>query len=65
MEKFDFKKRMYEVIEVSNIGDASSRAYDVLMTTAVIVGMVPLTLKSDNPVSFSSYFICHRASKTL
>ncbi len=48
VERFDFKKRMYEVIEVSNIGDSSSRAYDVLMTTAVIVGMVPLTLKSDN-----------------
>jgi voltage-gated potassium channel len=42
------KRRIYEVIEVSSIGDASSRAYDVLMTTAVIVGMVPLTLKRDN-----------------
>jgi voltage-gated potassium channel len=42
------KRRIYEVIEVSSIGDASSRAYDVLMTTAVIVGMVPLTLKKDN-----------------
>ncbi len=44
----DFKRRVYEVIEVSNIGDSSSRAYDVLMTTAVIVGMVPLTLKRDS-----------------
>ena len=43
-----FKKRMYEVIEVSSIGDASSRAYDVLMTTTVIVGLIPLTLKTDN-----------------
>lgn len=43
-----FKKRIYEVIEVSSIGDRSSRAYDVLMTTAVLVGMVPLTLKRDN-----------------
>ena len=42
------KKRTYEVIEVSSIGDASSRAYDVLMTTTVIVGLVPLTLKTDN-----------------
>ncbi len=42
------KRRVYEVIEVSSIGDASSRAYDVLMTTAVIVGMIPLTLKKDN-----------------
>ena len=43
-----FKKRMYEVIEVSSIGDESSRAYDVLMTTTVIVGLIPLTLKTDN-----------------
>jgi voltage-gated potassium channel len=48
----DFKRRVYEVIEVSNVGDASSRAYDVLMTTAVIVGMIPLTLKSDNIYTF-------------
>ena len=46
MEKY--KRRIYEVIEVSSIGDASSRAYDVLMTTTVIVGLVPLTLKTDN-----------------
>lgn len=44
----EIKKRMYEVIEVSSIGDASSRAYDVLMTTTVIVGLVPLMLKTDN-----------------
>ncbi len=48
----DFKKRIYEVIEVSSIGDASSRAYDILMTTTVIVGMIPLTLKSDNIYTF-------------
>ncbi len=43
-----YKRRIYEVIEVSSIGDSSSRAYDVLMTTTVIVGLVPLTLKTDN-----------------
>jgi voltage-gated potassium channel len=43
-----YKRRIYEVIEVSSIGDQSSRAYDVLMTTVVIVGMIPLTLKKDN-----------------
>ncbi|WP_035772795.1 ion transporter [Butyrivibrio sp. VCD2006] len=42
------KKRIYEVLEVSSIGDKSSRAYDMLMTTAVIAGMVPLTLKADS-----------------
>ncbi|SFB99548.1 ion transporter [Butyrivibrio sp. YAB3001] len=48
MENNTFKKRVYEVIEVSSIGDKSSRAYDLLMTTAVIVGLIPLTLKKDN-----------------
>ncbi len=48
MEMESRKRRIYEVIEVSSIGDVSSRAYDVLMTTAVLVGMVPLTLKRDN-----------------
>ncbi|WP_026489459.1 ion transporter [Butyrivibrio sp. XBB1001] len=53
MQKEQIKKRVYEVIEVSSIGDASSRAYDVLMTTAVIVGMIPLTLKSDNSYTYA------------
>ena len=45
---YSLKKRTYEVLEVSNIGDKSSRAYDVLITTAVIVGLLPMTLKSEN-----------------
>lgn len=50
---YDFKRRVYEVVEASHIGDASSKAYDILMTTAVIVGMVPLTLKQDNPFTIA------------
>lgn len=50
--EYNIKKRVYEVIEVSSIGDASSRAYDVLMTVAVIVGLIPLTLKADNSYTF-------------
>ncbi|WP_026504557.1 ion transporter [Butyrivibrio sp. NC3005] len=42
------KRRTYEVIEASHEGDRSSKAYDILMTTAVIVGMIPLTMKKDN-----------------
>ncbi|MCR4568282.1 MAG: ion transporter [Pseudobutyrivibrio sp.] len=45
---FEIKKRLYEVLEVSGVGDKASRAYDVLMTMAVIVGLVPMTLKTDN-----------------
>ena len=44
----DSKQRIYEVIEVSKEGDASSRAYDILMNTTIFVGMIPLTLKADN-----------------
>ena len=52
MENNTFKKRVYEVIEVSSIGDRSSRAYDMLMTVAVIVGLIPLTLKKDNSYTY-------------
>ncbi len=45
---YDFKRRVYEVLEVSSVGDKSSRAYDVLLTTAIIVGMVPMTMKGEN-----------------
>ena len=45
---YDFKRRIYDVLEVSSIGDASSRAYDRLMTVAIIVGLIPLTLKGTN-----------------
>jgi voltage-gated potassium channel len=45
---YNKKKRIYEVIEVSNIGDLSSRAYDVMITVAVIVGLLPMTLKTEN-----------------
>ena len=46
--EYDFKRRIYEVLEVSSIGDVSSRAYDRLMTVAIIVGLVPLTQKGNN-----------------
>ncbi len=45
---YNVKKRIYEVIEVSSIGDKSSRAYDVMITTAVIVGLIPMTLKGES-----------------
>ncbi len=45
---YDIKRRIYEVLEVSREGDASSHAYDLLMTTAIIVGMIPLTMKQDS-----------------
>ena len=45
---YDIKKRTFEVLEASQEGDASSKAYDVLMSVAIIVGMIPLAMKSGN-----------------
>ncbi len=45
---YEFKRRIYEVLEVGSIGDISSQAYDRLMTIAIIVGLIPLTLKSSS-----------------
>ncbi len=42
------KKRIYEIVEASQKGDYASKAYDIMILTAVIVGMIPLTIKSDN-----------------
>jgi len=52
MTDTEFKRRVYEVIEVSRIGDKSSKAYDILMNTAIIVSLIPMTLKKDNPFTF-------------
>ena len=45
---YDFKRRIYEVLEVGSVGDISSRAYDRLMTIAIIVGLIPLTMKGNS-----------------
>ena len=42
------KRRIHEVLEASQTGDVSSRAYDLLMTTTVIVGMIPLVMKTES-----------------
>ena len=61
---YNIKKRVYEVIEVSSIGDRSSRAYDVLLTVTIIVGLIPMTLKGENTytrwieVITSAIFLC-------
>lgn len=49
MSKVDvFKKRLYEIIEASKENDIVSQAYDIMMLVAVIVGLLPLTMKSEN-----------------
>jgi len=42
------KKRIYEIIEVANENDKASYIYDKMMLITVIVGLIPLTMKSDN-----------------
>lgn len=43
-----YKKRIYEIIEVSRPDDKASKTYDSMMLVAVIVGLLPLTMKTDN-----------------
>lgn len=49
---YDFKQRIYEVLEVSKFGDKSSRAYDQLMTVAIIVGLIPMMLKKETTYTY-------------
>jgi voltage-gated potassium channel len=46
--KLELKRRIYEILEPSGTNDTASRAYDLLMTTAVVVGLIPMTLKHEN-----------------
>lgn len=42
------KRRIYEIIENSKEGDLPSKIYDTMILVAIIVGLVPLTMKVDN-----------------
>ena len=42
------KRRLYEIIEASRDHDKASSAYDFMILTAVLVGMVPMTMKTGN-----------------
>lgn len=47
------RKRLYEIIEVSQNGDRISTAYDIAMMIAIIASIIPLAFK--NPHIFFSY----------
>ena len=49
---YDFKRRIYEVLEVSKFGDKSSHAYYKLMTVAIIVGLIPMMLKKETTYTY-------------
>lgn len=53
----NLKKRIYEIIEVSKKGDKVSRAYDNMMLVAVIAGLIPLTMKTENKYSVILDFV--------
>lgn len=42
------KKRIYEIVEASHNADKTSKAYDVMILTAMVVGLIPLTIKGEN-----------------
>ena len=46
----DYRKRLYEVIEVADDSDKISNAYDVFMMITIVVSIIPLAFKSSNPV---------------
>lgn len=43
-----FKRRIYEIVEVSRKDDSASTAYDLMILTAIVVGLIPLTMKGDS-----------------
>ncbi len=45
MKNVALKKRIFEIIEVSRENDMASKAYDIMINIAIIVGLIPLTMK--------------------
>lgn len=48
MEKY--RKRLYEIIEVSKSEDKVSAAYDIFMMLLIIVSLIPLAYKTETPL---------------
>lgn len=43
-----FRRRIYQIIEVSQSRDAISQAYDMFMMVVIVVSLLPLTTKSND-----------------
>lgn len=43
-----FKRRIYEIVEAYKEKDSASMAYDAMIFVAVVVGVLPLTMKTEN-----------------
>ncbi|MCR5526892.1 MAG: ion transporter [Lachnospiraceae bacterium] len=48
VDKEFYKRRIYEIIEASKGDDFTSKTYDLMISVAVIVGVLPLTMKTTN-----------------
>ena len=48
MDRESIKRRIFEIIEASRDQDIASHAYDVMIFFAIVVGLVPLTMKGEN-----------------
>ncbi len=44
------RKRIFEIIEVSGGNDILSSVYDTFMMITIIISLIPLATKSDNPI---------------
>ena len=47
-DKEYYKRRIYEIVEVSKDNDSASKAYDTMILVSVVVGLIPLTMKNEN-----------------
>ena len=47
-DKEYYKRRVFEIIEASKEHDVTSRAYDLMILFAVIVGLLPMCMKTTN-----------------
>lgn len=46
------RKRLYEIIEKSTVGDKLSQYYDIFMIIIIMISLVPLAFKEDNDIFY-------------
>ena len=46
------RKRLYEIIETAQENDRLSNVYDIVMMIVIVVSLIPLAFKEDNPVFY-------------
>ncbi len=54
---FEIRKRIFEVIELSDGSDIPSRVYDVTMMCSIVVSLVPLAFKETNSLFIALDYI--------